>query len=146
MNSLVVGFLFSPDKKKVVLIKKNRPAWQKELYNGIGGHATESEVLSDTMIREFKEEAGLIIPKWKLFAKGINHDNPDTVVYFYKAFDWSYIDATTQEDEKIYIKDVYKVKYLRRVYNLDWLIPLALDDNTSMTTFYFTLPNKSYQP
>lgn len=37
MNSYVCGFLMSYDMDKVVLIKKNRPDWQKGKWNGVGG-------------------------------------------------------------------------------------------------------------
>ena len=33
----VLGFLFSPDCKRVALIIKNRPDWQAGFLNGIGG-------------------------------------------------------------------------------------------------------------
>lgn len=63
----VVGFLFSTNKKEVVLIKKNRPDWQKGLLNGIGGHI-EDETPLEAMKREFLEETGLKIEYWKQFA------------------------------------------------------------------------------
>jgi 8-oxo-dGTP diphosphatase len=37
MIKYVVGFLFNEGKTKVVLIKKNRPDWQKGYFNGVGG-------------------------------------------------------------------------------------------------------------
>ena len=38
----VTGFLFSPDKKSVVLINKNRPAFQVGKLNGVGGKIEEN--------------------------------------------------------------------------------------------------------
>jgi len=36
MTEYVLGFLM--DNYRVVLIEKQRPAWQKGLLNGVGGH------------------------------------------------------------------------------------------------------------
>jgi 8-oxo-dGTP diphosphatase len=62
MKRYVVGFLFSPDLSKVVLIKKNRPDWQKGLLNGVGGKIEDNESSGHAMSREFFEEAGVFIP------------------------------------------------------------------------------------
>ena len=37
MTKYVVGFMFSPDKQFVALIRKNRPEWQAGKLNGIAG-------------------------------------------------------------------------------------------------------------
>jgi 8-oxo-dGTP diphosphatase len=60
----VCGFLFSPDGKKVVLIKKNRPENQAGKLNGIGGKIEPGETPEQAMIREFNEEAGIYIDEW----------------------------------------------------------------------------------
>jgi len=57
MRSYVLGFVFSPDHTKVVLIAKNRPAWQKGRLNGVGGHVEPGETPAAAMAREFREEA-----------------------------------------------------------------------------------------
>jgi 8-oxo-dGTP diphosphatase len=57
----VLGFVFSPYFKDVLLIRKQRPAWQKGLFNGIGGHMKEGETECEAMTREFYEETGLLI-------------------------------------------------------------------------------------
>ena len=57
MKSYVLGFCFSSDHSKVVLIEKNRPDWQAGRLNGIGGHVEEGETPFEAMRREFREEA-----------------------------------------------------------------------------------------
>jgi 8-oxo-dGTP diphosphatase len=39
----VLGFLFDPSQKDVVLIKKLKPEWQKGKLNGVGGKIEEGE-------------------------------------------------------------------------------------------------------
>ena len=42
----------------VVLIKKERPKWQKGFLNGVGGKLEKNETALEAMIREFFEETG----------------------------------------------------------------------------------------
>ena len=59
MKHYVIGFAFSEDLSEVVLISKNRPAWQAGLYNGVGGHIEPGEYCIEAMIREFQEETSV---------------------------------------------------------------------------------------
>lgn len=58
MNRYVVGFLFDDDMKNILLIRKNRPAWQAGKLNGVGGKIERFEQPIAAMAREFYEEAG----------------------------------------------------------------------------------------
>lgn len=62
MKNYVVGFI--TDGKRVLLIKKNRPDFQKGLYNGVGGLILENETPLDAIIRKTKSETGLEINDW----------------------------------------------------------------------------------
>lgn len=120
----VLGFLFSEDKKKVVLIRKNKPEWQKGHLNGVGG---KIELLDESplyaMIREFKEEAGIEIKNWEEFCKLTGNGFE---VYCFKAFgDITFVRSMEEEQiEVIFVKELQEYLYLP---NLKWLIPLALD-------------------
>ena len=76
----VLGFVFSLDASRVLLIWKNRPEWQKGKLNGIGGKIEEGELPIDAMKREFSEETSfagltkpgsqeLLMPYWHLAGK-----------------------------------------------------------------------------
>ena len=56
----VTGFLFSADASHLVLIKKINPAWQRGLFNGIGGKVEANEIAVDAMVRECLEETGVL--------------------------------------------------------------------------------------
>lgn len=58
MKTYVLGFCFSHNHDKVVLIEKSRPDWQKGRLNGVGGHVEPGETCACAMAREFREEAG----------------------------------------------------------------------------------------
>ena len=76
----VAGFLFNPTMDSVVLVKKNRPEWQKGFYNGVGGHIEQGENPFDAMTREFEEETGVLIPDWRNYCE---IDGEDWVCYFF---------------------------------------------------------------
>lgn len=120
----VAGFLFSEDYSKIVLIRKNKPAWQAGALNGVGGKielSDDSPLMA--MIREFKEETGMEVKSWVEFCK---LTGKDFEVYFFKATgDISKVQ--TMEEEKIETHDTSYVYAEELIQNLHWLIPLALD-------------------
>lgn len=121
----VNGFLFSPDKKKIVLIRKKRPTWQENKLNGIGGRIEQNETPYDAMQREFSEEAGLEINDWHKFAK---MEGTDWVVHMFVSYSEDYNKAYSKTDEEIEIHYVFDIANLEVIPNLKWLIPMSIDD------------------
>lgn len=107
-NAQVLGFGVSSDGG-VVLIKKNRPEWQKGRFNGLGGKVKAAESMPDAMSREFQEECGVIVDpdRWKVV--GEMHCGPSEacsigtyVVVFTAELTVDEInEAETQTDEEI---------------------------------------------
>lgn len=129
-----VGFLFSPDKTMVVLIKKNRPEWEKGLLNGVGGHIEENETPVEAMTREFREETGVMIPceEWKLLTtlegkRSTKEEIEEFKVWFFYAISNQFYKVKTVTDEKVIMLQLDDLYWKPTVYNLKWLIPLALD-------------------
>lgn len=123
----VVGFAFSHDYTRVVLIRKNKPEWQAGYLNGVGGKIEDGEDFLEAMIREFKEEAGILIPRWKRFAR---LEFPDAKITFLKCKIHSLMERQIRSttDEKIEIHDIVMLNTLKTIPNLQWLIPMALRD------------------
>jgi 8-oxo-dGTP diphosphatase len=121
----VCGFCFNNEKTKVVLIWKERPIWQKGKLNGVGGHVeTTDQSIYTAMQREFLEETGLDINQWLLFT---TYCAEEYIVYFMKTFTDKIDDVKTITDEKIYVCDINQLDFEKKIPNLKWLIPLALD-------------------
>jgi 8-oxo-dGTP diphosphatase len=53
-----LGFALSPDRRSVLLLRKDRPAWQAGRWNGIGGKLEPGEDALAAMVREGVEEVG----------------------------------------------------------------------------------------
>ena len=124
----VVGFLFSEDKRYVTLIQKRRPFWQAGKLNGVGGHVEEYELTNPilAMIREFEEEAGLKIYNWN---KAAVLEHEEYVLHVYYAFgDVDKVESKT--DECVGVYELESLWSHNHIYNLRWLIPLCLDNET----------------
>jgi 8-oxo-dGTP diphosphatase len=121
----VVGFLFSDDLSKVVLIRKARPEWQKGLLNGPGGKIEKGETPVDAMYREFYEEAGVEILVWK-YAGQMVFDEKTTVAFFVaRRGDPVKLMVAGALDEPVDWYPVVDIEKLNTVPNLRWLIPLC---------------------
>jgi 8-oxo-dGTP diphosphatase len=115
-------FLLSND---VVLIKKNRPNWQKGKLNGVGGLVRENENVKQAMIREFKEETAIEHELWDRFAIGTSNDETERV-HFYRTLSHKYDFVVTKEEEQVFIIPFDQLNDFPLIYNLKWLIELAL--------------------
>ena len=123
MKRYVVTFLF--DRQfNVWLIEKQKPEWQKDCLNGIGGKIEPNENSLDAAVRELKEEAGVTIPKEDLyevgFMWGTNNDGSNFEVYIFTGI----TDETlsTQEEEKILKMPMNQVQFEKRIDNVPMLL------------------------
>lgn len=128
MIEYVAGFLFSPDRRRVALIEKQRPRWQRGLLNGIGGKIENGESAFQAMEREFGEETGVIIPvsAWDMIAQ---LEAPDWRVYFFAAFSPKVDDVRTTTDERVVMSYMVDLPRLPVIRNLRVLLPLAADQS-----------------
>lgn len=143
-----LGFLFSEDLSRVVLIKKNKPEWQAGKLNGVGGKIEDDEIgpysAHKAMSREFEEETGAYVcpMDWNLFA---SLEFPEAILYCFarqsnvirKADGTTVppeieaVHTATDEEVRIYTVEVDQRsldpwwKCFPHMPNLEWLIPMA---------------------
>jgi 8-oxo-dGTP pyrophosphatase MutT (NUDIX family) len=130
----VLGFMFSSDYRFVALIKKDHPAWQADLLNGIGGKIEPGEEPIDAMVREFREETGYATtpPQWKHYAamSGENDGGEgDFIVHCFATIGDLGGVHTMDEREPVVARPVRGIiaSAYRMIDNLPWLILLAMD-------------------
>ena len=131
----VVGFLFSKERDRVVLIQKNRPDWQSGDLNGVGGHVNPGETYAQAMRREFLEEAGLDVPDWEEVASA---ECPTVRIVFFRAFgDLSGVRVGEQSltDERVrlaYLGNLFmngsNSAGTKMVWPSGWIIGMCLDE------------------
>ena len=95
----MAGFLFSAGREQVVLVEMINPEWQRGKLNCVGG---KIEAFDDSptaaMIREFREEAGLLVNEWEEFCLVKNRGN---LTHFFRSFaDGNLNHVSGQEAEK----------------------------------------------
>lgn len=127
-----VGFLFDTERKHVLLIKKEKPEWQKGCLNGIGGKNEARENPIDTMNRECFEECGLEVG-WRECGVmlGKNNDGSKFICYIFKAFDNIIYHYQQKESEQLAIYDVSTALKEPHIKNLEFLIPYCLCNDHS---------------
>ncbi len=131
MKRMVVGFNFSKDRKKVLLICKKKPEWQKGLLNGVGGKV-EEETIETAMRREFEEETGVVthVNEWDYYCM---YAGDEWQVNFFRRFEEHSIDHYHMLTVEVEQLEVYPVEGITEVINLipnlKWVIHAALDKN-----------------
>jgi 8-oxo-dGTP diphosphatase len=144
-----LGFVFSRDKKDVLMINKKRPDWQKGKLNGIGGKVIieERENYLICMKRECFEETGLKIKaKWNEIGHITEYRaSTDSRGYYIQedrvgifcCFSNMIYKAKTTTDEKIEIVSVVNLlKNKKRVVkNIVWIVEFALSKQPGLLTY-----------
>jgi 8-oxo-dGTP diphosphatase len=135
-NIYVVGFAFNSELTDVVLIKKNRPAWQAGKLNGVGGKAHLGEMAMFAMSREFKEETGVYVApvKWECFATLESCvPSPDqtrplhNIINFFRTELSDLRIVETMTDESVQTCTISCLfENHETIPDLRWLIPMAL--------------------
>ena len=130
VQEYVCGFLFTPDRDRVLLIRKRRPAWQAGKLNGLGGKIEPGETAPDAMRREFREEAGVDVGDWQHVLTLSGPDDAGSgrgwAGHFFRAFgDVSAARPITDEQLEIHPTRPLPPD---TIPNLRWIIPLLLDD------------------
>ena len=151
MQTYACGFLFSSDRKRVLLIRKRRPAWQAGKLNGVGGKIEADETPLDAMRREFREEAGLDIAEWQEILTLTGHDDARPVGkaaggawrgHFFRVFgDIDQAHAVT--DEQL---EIHPIRALPAdtIPNLHWMIPMLLDDEVANADYAVEMHRRTH--
>lgn len=130
VQEYVCGFLFDPERTRVLLIRKRRPAWQAGKLNGVGGKIEPGETAIDAMRREFTEETGLRVSDWQHVVTLRGADDFGSghgwAGHFFRAFG-DLGSALSVTDEQLEIHPAQPLPE-DTIPNLLWIIPLLLDD------------------
>jgi 8-oxo-dGTP diphosphatase len=122
--------MFNLDMGLVLLVRKNKPAWQQGRLNGVGGKIEGDEEPIAAMVREFREETGIETTQqdWRCFCL---LDHSGAFIWFYVATSSSRIFAAPMETkdskEPLVIINPRQILHHNSLNNLRWLLPLAMD-------------------
>lgn len=129
-STYVLGFLFDPGERNVVLIEKQKPEWQKGRFNGVGGKVEDGETFNGAMSREFHEETGVLLPphEWTPYVKMTGADGRHFELHVFYAVDVALYDVRTMETEKVIFTSTKAVIQgeFKTIGNVPWLVAMAL--------------------
>ncbi len=131
-----LGFLFSHDFKQVVLIKKNKPAWQSGKLNGVGGKIESGETPLQAMIREFEEETGVTtLPDDWCQVGTMLEDGLYKIAIF--AGVSSKVNAVTTTTSEVVVRvNLEHLVSWNVVENIKWIIPMCIEALETDGNFY----------
>ena len=126
MKKYTLGFVFNDSLKRVALMEKKRPDWQKGRLNGVGGKIEPGESSIACIVREVREESGLESKSrdwthiallkgldWKMDVYAYSHKGKESAVH-------------TLTDEKVRWFDVMRLPRTA-LANVPWLVNLSKD-------------------
>lgn len=143
-----LGFVFFEGINQVLLIEKQKPAFQKGYLNGLGGKQEPDEGPLGCIIREIEEECGLKTynSDWTYFCTMRCKDNStDKESYSWDVHCFATIlpverakDITQKEDEVLTMLslDRINVAYPALLGNITWLVGMGMD----------SIKNKAFAP
>ena len=119
-----LSFLFTTDLKKVLLIEKKRPEWQKGFLNGIGGKVEGDENFVECIERETFEETNLKI-NYDNSYKGKLIGNNYVVVVYSTLVEENVIKENLKQttDEKVKLYDINN--NLNLLSSVKYILPLC---------------------
>ncbi len=128
IQKYVLGFALDYDLRKVILIRKEKPLWQKGKLNGVGGKIEEGESSLDAMIREFEEESGLYIKGWNNFLTYSGNNFLIDIFYVcLKDEDFYSVKTITEELIEIHpINSIQNFPYGSFIPNILWMTKMAV--------------------
>jgi 8-oxo-dGTP diphosphatase len=132
MTVYCVGFMFSPERDRVVLLQKAKPAWMAGKLNGVGGKVEQGETPYEAMVREFREETGVQHDDWRYAGR---LESLDSEIHIFLTFSDKVDSVKTTTAEPV---DTYDVRLITHgvvsvIPNLRWIIPYLLDRDESVS-------------
>jgi 8-oxo-dGTP diphosphatase len=116
------------DGRRVVLMRRTRPAWQAGRVNALGGRIMDGEAPASAARREVREECGVDVAEW---TEVLVWEDAEYRMHVMRAVSERAGEARTMEDQEVFLADVNELP-ANVIDNLRWLVPLALDRDVSM--------------
>ncbi len=124
---LAIGHL--PDTSEVVVIRKNRPAWQAGRLNFPGGKLELGETARQAVAREFGEETGVWLPPEVYRPVALVERTGQFEMFVFAVTDPLLVQVSSLTDEQVLKLPVAEllVGSHPMIENLPWLFGLAHD-------------------
>ncbi|MGI5870000.1 MAG: NUDIX hydrolase [Kiritimatiellia bacterium] len=128
-----LGFILSPDRQSVLMVHRvfRRDDENLGLYNGIGGKLERGEDVAAGMIREIREETGLVATSLKLRGTlswaDFGPRKQDWLAFVFLVEDWTGEPAATNEEGTLHWVPVAELDALPMWAGDRLFLPLVFD-------------------
>lgn len=136
MDTYTAGIAYN--ETGLLLVLKDRPAWQSGNWNAIGGRVEYGEFPIDAMVREFHEETSIRIERdsWKC---GVVLNGDTWHVHFFATrlpSDFRKVTSLpSRNDVGETLSWILWPSFwgggLKKIWNLNWIVPLCIDGAVS---------------
>lgn len=141
MKRYVVGFAFDRYSNQVLLINRIAKNGYTEGYNGLGGKIEDNENRLQAMIREFKEESGLVCKNWLEIGR-MYGENWECFIFF-SFIPWEQIQKRVTEEGVIEWHSLDNIPYNSQDFtNIPWIISMVKDPNIRNGNIYLEIEYK----
>ncbi len=145
-----LGYILSPDRKKTLLVHRNRRLNDQHLgkYNGLGGKMEAGEDIYACLVREIYEEAGIICEKSVLKGTinwtGFGPLGEDWFGFIFRIEAFSGEPRAGNEEGELLWVDIEKLDSLPMWEGDRYFLPLVFDDDPRI--FHGYMPYENARP
>lgn len=128
-----LGYVFSPDRRKVLLVHRNARAGDAHLgkYNGLGGKLEPNEDIVTGIRREIREEAGIECGDVQLAGTvswpGFGKNGEDWFGFLFRIFDFTGTPAKSNSEGTLDWFELERVTELPLWDGDRWFLPIVFD-------------------
>lgn len=145
-----LAYILSPDGKKTLLVYRNKKKEDVHLgkYNGLGGKMKPDETISECLLREIREEAGIICRNPQLRGtvnwKGFGKNGEDWFVFIYKVKTFTGEMKKSNAEGELHWKRIDELHTLPMWEGDKYFLPLVFDSDPR--PFHGYMPYENGKP
>ncbi len=145
-----LGFILSPDGKKVLLVHRNRRADDHHFgkYNGLGGKLKPGEDVFQCLKREIYEEAGIecrqVVLRGTINWQGFGKEGEDWFGFIFLVHRFSGEPKMSNEEGELDWKTITELPSLNMWEGDKYFLPLVFDSDPRI--FYGHMPYEDGRP
>jgi 8-oxo-dGTP diphosphatase len=124
-------------KGQVVVIRKNRPAWQAGRINFPGGKIEPNESPLEAAVREMAEETGVALTMDQLRPVGLMAKDGAFAIFAFAAESDDFSRVQSLTDEEVSLLDVSELSSPQCLDSLAWLYDRAFNGHSACERFEF---------
>ena len=145
-----LGYILSPDRKKTLLVHRNKRAEDQHLgkYNGLGGKMIPEEDIYQCLVREIQEEANIIcetvVLRGTINWTGFGPQGENWFGFIYRIERFSGTPLTSNEEGDLVWVDVADIMKLPMWEGDRFFLPMVFDDDPRV--FHGFMPYDNARP